>query len=236
MHLKIQKFNPLTDAAPYYVEGDVTIDEKRTALDALYLFHTQVQAVNFDYSCGGRLCGRCAVMLDGKPALLCMAVLTEGSHTIEPLAGFPVIHDLVVDKTSFNNVMSNVAQRVMIEPVTKDTMAPKDFVYNADEQFLMLQSEYCCRCGMCNAICPGMKAYPDEYVGPAQMYQIGFRHLDYYDKSDRIAEAVSKGMYRCIMCGQCTDVCSLQIDHISMWNVLRDAAATEGIVPSYAQK
>lgn len=235
MKLKIQKFNPQVDAAPYYVEGEVEYRKNITALDAVYLFHAEHEPVNFDYSCGGRICGRCAVMVDGKPALLCMCILDDKDHTIEPLAGFPIIRDLVVDKSSFEEVMTDLSNRVMLEPITLETVVPEGFVYDEETADLMQYGELCCRCGMCQTVCPAMQANPDEYAGPAEMYAVGYRYLDWYDESNRIAQAVSLGMYHCIMCGQCTDACSYNLPHLKMWELLRGKAEEQGLVPSYAK-
>jgi succinate dehydrogenase/fumarate reductase iron-sulfur protein len=235
MKLRIQKFNPLTDPEPYYVEGEVEYHKNITALDAVYLFHANIEPINFDYSCGGRICGRCAVMVDGAPALLCMKILTDSEHTIEPLAGFPVIHDLVVDKSSFDEIMTNLSNRVMLEPITKETLVPEGFTYDAEVQDLICYGELCCRCGMCQVTCPALQVNPDEYAGPAEMYAIGYRHLDWYDKADRIAQAVGSGMYHCIQCGTCTEVCAYNLPHLKMWELLRGEAQKQGIVPSYAK-
>jgi heterodisulfide reductase subunit C len=68
------------------------------------------------------------------------------------------------------------------------------------------------------------------------MIAIAYRFLDPLDQGDRVMEAVSNGMYRCIMCGKCDELCVQQdIDHLELWRTLRDAAAKRGIVPSYAK-
>ena len=94
----------------------------------------------------------------------------------------------------------------------------------------------CMRCGMCNAACPVFQAMPDKYVGPAFMLATYYRHLDPYDQSDRVLEAVSNGLYRCIQCGMCDTVCQrYEIDHASAWKALRKAAEERGLVPKYAK-
>jgi len=235
MKLTIQKFNPQSDPEPYYVEGEVEYREHITALDALYLFHADVEPVNFDYSCGARICGRCAVMVDGIPALLCMKLLDNAEHTIEPLAGFPIIHDLVVDKGSFDEVMTSISNRVMLEPITKETLVPEDFAYSDEVQNLLIYGELCCRCGLCRVNCSALKKVPDSFVGPAQMYAIGYRHLDWYDQGNRIAQAVAGGLYHCDDCGNCSFVCTYNLPHLKMWELLRNKAKEQGLVPSYVK-
>lgn len=234
MKLKIQKYNPAVDDAPYIVEGDVEWHDGITALDAIYLFSTKVQPIHFEYSCGGRFCGRCAAMVDGEPKLICTALLSDATHTIEPLTGYPIIRDLMVDKSAFDDAYTAISQRVMPEPVTMETFVPED--YAPDALFdLRWKGERCARCGMCNTVCPALQAHGDEYVGPALMYAIGFRHLDWYDKADRVAQAVSSGLYYCIQCGKCDEVCTSFVPHAEMWKLLRGEAEERGLVPKYAE-
>ncbi len=238
MKLKVQKYNPLVDAKPYYVEGEVEYREGITALDAIYLFHTTVEPVNFDYSCGGRVCGRCGVMIDGEPKLMCFAVLDDGEHVIEPLKGYDIIRDLVVDKSSFDRRIAELDQRVMLEPITEETLIPENFdgeAYANGQGDMIKYIERCARCGLCHVNCSALMINKENYVGPAQMLQIALKDLDWYDKGDRVAQAVSAGLYRCIQCGKCDEVCTMLIPHMTVWEYLRGRAEERGLVPGYAK-
>ena len=91
MKLTVYKFDPATDAEPYYVSGEIPFSDHMTGLHAIMRFDEQVAHVNYDHSCRARACGRCAMMLDGKPTLMCTEFLTDEDHTIEPLKGFRVM-------------------------------------------------------------------------------------------------------------------------------------------------
>ena len=239
MKIKIQKYNPATDDAPYFVTGDVEWRENITALDAVYAFHANVGPVSFDYSCGGRVCGRCAAMVDGEPKPLCMAVLDDSTHTIEPLAGFPIIRDLTVDKKAFDVAVAAAANRVMIEPVTMYTAGAEGFdykQYTERDSEMMLFAERCSRCGICMSACSARALNKEAYVGPAIMLQEAYRYLDWYDKADRVAGAVGDGLFRCILCGKCDEVCPQGIPHMAMWKMLREAAEARGLKPAYADE
>jgi succinate dehydrogenase/fumarate reductase-like Fe-S protein len=70
-----------------------------------------------------------------------------------------------------------------------------------------------------------------EYIGPSHMLAVAFRHFDPYDQADRIIEAVQGGLWDCTMCGNCTAHCNqLEIDHLTIWQKLRDAATERGFV------
>jgi succinate dehydrogenase/fumarate reductase iron-sulfur protein len=233
MKINVLKFDPSKDAQPYVVSGDVAFRENMTALEALSEFSKTVEHVNLDFSCGSRLCGRCTCMLDDKPVFACVAKMEDGEHTFGPQVGFPVIRDLIVDKESLNDVLSRIYDRVRIEPFTIDTLVPENYDPSVKEP--LHHNEFCCRCGVCNSACPSMAAYPDEYAGPAAMLATAYRFLDPLDQGDRVMEAVSNGLYRCILCGNCDTYCEQKdIKHVEAWRMLRKAAEARGIVPSYA--
>ena len=62
------------------------------------------------------------------------------------------------------------------------------------------------------------------------MLATAYRYYDPYDQADRVVQAVQDGLYRWILCGQCTEVCdSPEIDHLTYWNDLRAAAEQRGL-------
>ena len=232
MELKVYKFDPAVDAQPSYLTGTIEHTDKMTVLEALIAFHETVGDVAFDYSCHGRMCGRCAMMVDGTPVLACCTAISDGDHTIEPLAGHTVVRDLIVDRFFKDAEPSEIYRRVRVEPVVAEEANACD-AQTGDAMYTMVN---CTRCGVCNAACPVYTQSPDQYVGPAAMLAIAYRDADPYDQGDRVLEAVSKGLYRCIQCGRCDEVCRrLEIDHLGTWATLRAKAEERGLVPSYAQ-
>jgi fumarate reductase iron-sulfur subunit len=231
MKIKIYKYDPAVDAAPYYIEHDIPYKEKMTMLEAIVYVHENFEAVNYDYSCHGRMCGRCAVMLDGTPALACSTPLKDADHTIEPLKGMTVIRDLVVDKSDLDDRLSKQYTRVRTEPIKAEEIDN----FDGAKAKTIYEVVNCTRCGMCDAVCPAKEADPDKYVGPATMTAVAFRFYDSFDQADRVLEAVSNGMYHCIMCGKCDQVCPRpEIRHVDMWTELRAEAVKRNLKPSYA--
>ena len=234
MKFKVQKFDPAVDAAPYYIEGEIAYTEKMTLLEAVNRFNETVGYIAFDYSCHGRQCGRCAVMLDGSPALMCCTPLTDGDHVVEPLKGQQVVRDLIVDKTEYHDRLSRQYVRKRIEPITEEEYLNNAGTDNTNSQTLWNLTR-CMRCGMCDAVCP-VKNSNSEYAGPSTMVAIAMRHFDPYDQGDRVMDAVSAGLYHCILCGKCDEVCQrYEIDHVGVWQLLRSEAEKRGIKPSYAE-
>ncbi|CDX03970.1 Fumarate reductase-like FeS protein [Desulfitobacterium hafniense] len=232
MKIKIFKYDPAVDVAPRFIEHEVPHKDKMTMLEAVVWVHENKEMVAYDYSCHGRMCGRCAMMLDGVPTLACCTPIDDKAHTIEPLKGMTVIRDLIVDKSSLSNRVSVKYQRVRTEPIKEDEIDKFDKAA-ADTLYDMVN---CTRCGCCDAGCPVVQSAPGEYAGPAVMLAIAHRHLDSYDQADRVVEAVGEGLYKCIMCGNCDKVCRrYEIKHVEAWQMLREAAEKRGLKPSYAK-
>jgi succinate dehydrogenase/fumarate reductase iron-sulfur protein len=173
--------------------------------------------------------------LNGIPTLICITEMEDTDYIIEPLSGFPVIRDLIVDKRSLHDRVSGISERIRVEPYNADTLkAPPEWV--SDTMWTTYAMDYCCRCGSCSAVCPTYQMNREEFIGPTAMIAVAYRHTDPLDQGDRVLEAVSDGLYHCIMCGKCTEVCQQsEIDHLGIWNMLRTEAEKRNIKPSYAE-
>ncbi|MGI6218075.1 MAG: succinate dehydrogenase/fumarate reductase iron-sulfur subunit [Coriobacteriales bacterium] len=228
MNITIKRYDPSKNAEPYEATYDVphSGDEYMTLLEALVYIHENIEPIAFDYACRARMCGRCSMMLDGTPVLACMSVIDDSSHYVEPLAGVPVVKDLIVDKSKINEEISKSYRRVRYKPLNLEDLQ----TYNMEDADDIAAIQYCARCQVCTAGCPAREVN-SEYIGPSHMLAIAFRHFDPYDQADRIVEAVQGGLWSCTMCGTCTELCNqLEIDHVSIWQKLRDEATERGLV------
>lgn len=204
MKITVKRYDPSKDNAPYETTYEVPHDDEyMTLLQALVYIHE-----------------------NEEPVLACVEPLPDGSHTVEPLAGLPVVKDLVVDKSQVQEKIAETYKRVRVAPLTEEDLQ----TYNMEDADELFGINYCARCQVCTAGCPARAINPD-YIGPSHMLAVAFRHFDPYDQADRIVEAVQGGLWDCTMCGTCTAHCNqLEIDHLAIWQKLRDAATERGLV------
>lgn len=228
MKITIQKYDPSLDAAPHDEEYEVPYKEHMTLLMALVYIDENYDNLAFDLSCRGRTCGRCGVMLDGVAVTACTKGLTDESHKVEPLKGCPVIRDLVVDKSELQNKAVRAGQRITSKLYSWEDV--KGSVVDPKAGAVLTSVDRCANCMICTVNCPVYQSNPADYAGPAVMAQIAMRYCDPFDSGDRIAQAVSNGLWNCAMCGNCDEVCHCyEIDHMGMWQMLRDAATERGL-------
>ena len=81
---------------------EVGVVEPAVILDVLLAVQRIDPTLGFRYSCRVAMCGTCAVRVDGRPVLACQTRVPQADKlVIEPLAGLPVVRDLIVDSTPF---------------------------------------------------------------------------------------------------------------------------------------
>jgi succinate dehydrogenase / fumarate reductase iron-sulfur subunit len=98
--VKVFRYNPKTDLYPRYKTYEVPIEEKMMVLQVLkQIFEKQDRTIAFRYfSCGFKLCNSCMMTINGQVKHACMFAVKPGDKiTLEPLTGYPLIRDLVVD-------------------------------------------------------------------------------------------------------------------------------------------
>jgi succinate dehydrogenase / fumarate reductase iron-sulfur subunit len=194
------------DAAPRYDEFRVPAGPRTTVLDALLAVRRlQDPTLALRHSCLHASCGTCGMRVNGQEVLACVTRL-EGLGdrvVIEPLAGAPVVGDLVVDMEGFYGRLEP-SGRPLVR--TSEQAAPE----LADlERF-----EDCIECGLCLSACP-VAATDPRYLGPAAL-AAACRLVD--EPRGAGPEAVlgrvddDHGAWRCHLAFECSEVCPAGVD------------------------
>jgi succinate dehydrogenase / fumarate reductase iron-sulfur subunit len=165
IRLKILRHRPMSKEPPFFETFTLTIDADISVLDALEMIQgVQDPTLMFRRSCHHSSCGTCGMLINGDPRLACVtriSQLTQGTITLEPLSGFPLLGDLAVDMT----------------PFYKDIGESWDYLRGAEdlggkklpegikrfERF-----ENCIECGCCVSACP-VSGEGKPFMGPAAL-------------------------------------------------------------------
>jgi succinate dehydrogenase / fumarate reductase iron-sulfur subunit len=211
--LRIKRFNPETDQAPYW--GDYTIEVEPTdrILDGLhYVKWYQDGTLTLRRSCAHGICGSDAMQIDGRNRLACKVLFKDlGSVvTVEPIAGLPVIKDLVVDMEPFFEHYRSVLPYF----INNDPPPPGERRQSPADRARFDDTTKCILCAACTTACPSFWANK-QYVGPAAIVQAHRFIFDSRDEgSSQRLEILSdpNGVWRCRTIFNCTEACPRGIE------------------------
>jgi succinate dehydrogenase / fumarate reductase iron-sulfur subunit len=207
--VKILRYDPEKDSKPHYesysVEQDPT-DKVLDAMNSIKWYHDGT--LTYRRSCAHGVCGSDAMRINGRNALACKLLIQEVGDkiTLEPLLGFEVIKDLVVDMTGFWD-----AYRSMQPYLINDDLPPggRERHQSPEQREVFDDTTKCIMCAACTTACP-ITWTNDEFVGPAAIVNA---HRFIYDSRDQGADqrlAVlndKSGVWRCRTVFNCTDAC-----------------------------
>jgi len=209
MKFKIERFNPETDAKPYFKEYDVDLKPTdRMLLDALVRIKMADDTLSLRRSCREGICGSDAMNINGKNGLACITKIVDLKEpvVIRALPGLPIIRDLIVDMTHF------FAQYHSIKPyLINDEPAPERERLQSPHERAELDGLYeCILCACCSTSCPSFWWNPDKFVGPAGLLQAyrfiaDSRDQETSERLDNLEDPYR--LFRCHSIMNCVDVC-----------------------------
>ncbi|ANI88072.1 fumarate reductase [Arachidicoccus ginsenosidimutans] len=186
------------------------------------------EPIAFDHDCREGICGMCSMVIDGKPhgpwaqnttCQLHMRAFKDGDTiVVEPwrAKAFPVVKDLVVDRTSFDRIIqaggyvsvnTGNAQDANNLPIEKKA---------ADEAFA---AAACIGCGACVAACKNSSAL---LFTSAKVSQLSLLPQGAPERKTRVLDMVAQmekeGFGACTSTGACEATCP---KGISITNIAR---------------
>ena len=167
----IYRYDPDKDEKPYMQNLEVELlPTDKMLLDALMrIKQSNDDSLSFRRSCREGVCGSDAMNINGKNGLACITNMRDLKEPVvlRPLAGLPVVRDLIVDMTQFFN------QYHSIKPfLINDTPPPEKERLQSPEEREELDGLYeCILCACCSTSCPSFWWNPDKFVGPAGLLQ-----------------------------------------------------------------
>lgn len=205
------------ESAPYWQTFSVDADPDMTVsamLDRLNytddLYDAEGVAaprIRWECSCSQKMCGACAMVINGIPKLACAAFLRDEKRdvlTLEPLSKFPVVADLIVDRS----IISENLQKAQAYLGTYRPLRKKDF-----EQ--MYAAAKCLKCGLCLEVCPNYNK-GELFFGALFANEAALLALQSKDRTEPLREAYDKHFAAgCSKALSCVGVCPMEIDTLA---------------------
>ena len=212
------------------------ISEHMSFLEMMDVLNEQLvnageQPVAFDHDCREGICGMCSMYINGEAHGPDRGVTTCQLHmrmfkdddtiTIEPFraASFPVIKDLVVDRSAFDRIQHAGGYiSVNTSGNTQDANATLIAKKAADEA---MDAATCIGCGACVATCKNSSAM--LFVG-AKVSQYALLPQGQVEAADRVRNMVAQmdleGFGNCTNTGACEVECpkGISLDNIARMN------------------
>ena len=173
--------------------------------------------VAFDHDCREGICGMCGMMINGvahgpeRATTTCqlhMRHFNDGDVIdVEPwrAAAFPVIKDLVVDRSAFDTIIQDggyITAPTGAAPDAHATPVPKA---DADAAF---EAATCIGCGACVAACPNGSSM---LFTAAKVSHLGLLPQGQPERDSRVIDMIAAqdeaGFGGCTNAGECTTVC-----------------------------
>ncbi len=177
--------------------------------------------VAFDHDCREGICGMCGCMVNGVAhgplpgTTLCqlhMRQFKDGDELyLEPwrARAFPVVKDLVVDRSSFDRIVAAggfISAATGSAPDGNAVLVPKD---NAERS---MDAAACIGCGACVAMCPNASA---SLFTAAKIAHLGLLPQGQPERDQRaeamVAQAKQEMFGSCTNIGECEAVCPKEI-------------------------
>jgi succinate dehydrogenase / fumarate reductase, iron-sulfur subunit len=187
------------------------------------------EPIEFMHDCREGICGTCGMMINGQahgPQLLTatcqlhMRSFSDGDELVlEPwrASGFPIIKDLVVDRSAFDRIIEAGGY------ISVDTGSGPDanlVPVNKDAADLAMDAAACIGCGACVAACPNGAAqlFTASKVSHLNLLPQGQPERD--DRTLEMVEVMEEHFGSCTNMAECEAACpkGISIDFIAMMN------------------
>ncbi|WP_433430859.1 succinate dehydrogenase iron-sulfur subunit [Nonomuraea sp. CA-141351] len=233
IRMEVARYRPGEDDEPVFQGYDVPLTADWAVLDGLNYIKDQLDgSLSYRWSCRMGVCGSCGMTVNGEPRLTCGTFLTEygeGPIRIEPLKGFPVIRDLVVDIDEFLAKLSSVRPWLIREG--EELPLTTEYAQTPEQLDAYKQYSMCINCLLCYSACPVYVLDPD-FLGPAAIALAQRYNLDSRDMGDRFDVLnLEDAVWGCTFVGECTRVCPKHVDPAEAIQRYKLTAALRSVLP-----
>lgn len=211
------------------------VDEHMSFLEMLDvlnedLIHKGEEPVTFEHDCREGICGCCGFMINGLPhgpqrgttvCQLHMRQFRDGDELwLEPFRAkaFPVIKDLLVDRSSFDRI---IAAGGYISVNTGCAVDGNAIPIEKQHAEMAMDAAACIGCGACVASCPNASA---SLFTSAKIAHLGLLPQGQAERDRRairmVAQMMEEGFGYCTNTGECEAICpkGVKLENIARMN------------------
>jgi len=179
---------------------------------------TRVTPVVWEDGCLEEVCGSCSMLIEGRPRQACTALIHQllqenkgKSIVLAPFSKFPLVRDLIVDRTSMFENLKKVHAWIEVDSTFDQGPGPK---VSPAQQELMYQLSTCMTCGCCSESCPQVNRR-SSFIGPAPIAQVALFNAHPTGKMQRRSRLLplmeAGGISECGNAQNCVRVCPKNI-------------------------
>jgi succinate dehydrogenase / fumarate reductase iron-sulfur subunit len=215
--VRILRFDPEKDKKAHFETYQVEADPLDRILDVLNTVKWyQDGSLTFRRSCAHGVCGSDAMRINGRNRLACKVLVKDvGGDAgkkiqIEPMLGFKILRDLVVDMDPFFDKYRSIKPFLINN---EEAPLSSERLQSAEDREIFDETTKCILCGACSGSCPPYWSSSD-FIGPAAIVNA---HRFIFDSRDEGADerlailSQGEGVFRCRTVYNCTDACPRDI-------------------------
>ena len=192
---------------PAHVPVSAVLDTLNYTDDLFDIEGKPAPRIRWECSCMQAMCGGCAMVINGVPALACetfMDTVKGKELVLEPLSKFPVIADLAVDRG------------IIYENLNSAKAYLESFSGSDERQHKQQYSvAKCLKCGLCLEVCPNYRPGSDFFgaVFANESYLITSQSSE--KKPELLKEYKDHFAANCSKALSCQTVCPAKIETIT---------------------
>ena len=232
--LRVWRQGGAGDAGGFKEYKAVGISPEASFLEMLDIVNEELisageEPIAFDHDCREGICGTCGLMINGQPhgpqlgTATCQLHMRKFSNgdtiVIEPwrAAAFPVIKDLVVDRSAFDRIVEAggyISVDTGSAPDANLIPVPKDASEAA------MDAAACIGCGACVAACPNSAAQLFTAAKLSHLNLLPQGQPERLERAAAMVDVMEDHFGSCTNHGECETACpkGISIDYIAHMN------------------
>jgi len=189
----------------------------------------------YDAACLEEVCGSCTMRINGAVRQACSALVdpilekAPGPITIEPMTKFPVVRDLIVDRSRMFENLKRIKGWIPVDGYYNLGKGPK---IDVNAQDITYPLSRCMTCGCCLEACPQFTK-DNSFMGAQVFNMVRYFNLHPTGKIDADArlEAVmgDGGITDCGNAQNCVKVCPKEIPLVDSIGAIGRAATVHSV-------